>query len=457
MKPLSYAHKGDLTTGHVHHHLMRLSIPMLWSILAIISLQLIDTYFISMLGTTELAGISFTFPVTMLISHLVFGFNVAISSVVSRLIGEKRMDDVKRITLHGMGLALCASSVVALLCYIFLDPIFELMGADETTMPVVRAYMPLWLLGSAILAIPVNANSAMRAAGDSFWPSMTMLGMALINLALAPVLIFGLLGFPALGVMGAALATFIAQLITVFTGLYILISKKDLVALDGLHLDKFKDSCRRLLVIAVPAGITNTIGPVTNAIILAFLATYGSEAVAAFGVATRIEAFALLFVIALALGMAPIVGQNWGAGIHARAHEAIRISIMLNLVWSFAVAGFLGLCAHFIAREFSSNPDVIRYTTLFFSIVPFSYAFSNLVFGWSSAFNAMGRPARSFVMILCKSFVFTLPAVYIGHRFFGIAGIFTAIAVSNVAAGLLFHGLSRRAARGHERELEKAL
>lgn len=444
-KDLPYKNKGDLTTGPIPRHLVRLTLPMIWGILAVISVQLVDTYFIALLGTTELAGISFTFPVTMLISHLVFGMNVAISSVVSRMIGEKKADDAKRVTLHALMMALLVSGFVSLTCYTLLQPIFRLLGAQDTVMPVILEYMPLWLVASAILALPVSGNSAMRAAGDTFIPAVIMITLALINMILDPILIFGLLGAPALGVKGAAMATLTAYCIGAVMGLYALVFRKKLVPADGFHLRHFGDSVRRLAVIAVPAGITNTIMPITNAVIIALLAVHGEEVVAAFGVATRIEAFALLAVISLSLGMAPIVGQNWGAQKYERVHETINLSIGFNFAWSFMVALILGLFAQPIAGAFSDDPVVVKYTVLFFWIVPFSYAFSNLVFGWASAFNAMGMPQRAFVMITVKALVLLIPAVYTGSWIAGTTGIFVAIALANLAAGVIFHIVSWRA------------
>jgi Na+-driven multidrug efflux pump len=146
-KPLPYSHKGDLTTGPVQGHLIRMSLPMVWSILAVIGVQLTNTWFISRLGTLELAAISFTFPVTMVISHLVFGLNIALSSVIARLIGEKNFDDVRRVTLHGTLFGVTVALLVALITYAVLEPLFYILGADETLMPMIRDYMPLWLVG----------------------------------------------------------------------------------------------------------------------------------------------------------------------------------------------------------------------------------------------------------------------------------------------------------------------
>lgn len=458
MKDLPYKNKGNLIEGPVRDHLVRLSLPMVWALLAVISVQLVDTFFIAMLGIHELAGISFTFPVTMLISHLVFGLNVAMSSVVSRLIGEKRIDDAKRVTLHGVALAFTVSSIIALISYCLLDTVFYALGADENTMPVVRDYMPVWLIGSALLAIPVNGNSAVRATGDTYLPSLVMISIAFINLVLAPVMIFGLLGFPRLEVFGAALATLVSYMCGTVFGLYVLVVKKNFIPHDGLHLDKFKDSLKRLAVIAIPAGITNIIGPATSAIVVAILAMQGQAAVAAFGVVTRVEAFSLIFVIALALGMAPIVGQNWGAGLYGRVHEAIKLAIIFNFIWSFLMAVLFGLFAQEIGIMFSDDHEVIAYVTLFFWMVPVTYGFGNLVFGWSSAFNAMGEPQRAFYMIATKSLILTIPAVYIGSHFYGVPGVFMALALVNVISGVYFHASSWRAAmkREHEQMAQQA-
>lgn len=422
---------------------------MIWGILAIISVQLVDTYFIGLLGTQKLAAISFTFPVTMLLTHLIFGLNIALSSVVSRLIGEKNQEDVRRVVQHGVILAFITSVVFGGLTYTLLDPIFSLLGADAETLPIIRQYMPIWLIGFTLIAIPMNGNSAIRASGDATLPAMVMTLVSVINMILDPILIFGWFGLPALDVQGAALATTIAYIAGLGLGLYFLIIKKKLVALDGFHLDKVKDSLKRLGIIALPAGITNTIMPASSAVIVALLAAYGEEAVAAFGVASRIEAFAMLTIIALATGMAPVIGQNWGAKIYERVHQTINLSIKFNLYWSFGAALVLGLFAQTIAGWFSDDPLVIKYTALFFWIVPFSYAFGNLVFGWSSAFNAMGMPQRSFVMITAKA-ALMLIGVFIGRAYFGIVGIFVSLAIVNVASGSFFHWLSWRTCLSHE-------
>ncbi len=451
-KALPYSTRGNLTQGSVGGHLVRLTVPMIWGLFAVIFVQLVDTYFISMLDDTDiLAGISFTFPVTMGISHLLFGFNMALASVVSRLIGEGKRDDMRRVVLHGIFMAVVASAAVAFLTYIFLEPLFYMLGADDVTYQTVLDYMPLWLVASVVLAFPTKANSAIRSAGDTFVPAMVMSLIAVVNFVLDPLLIFGLAGFPEMGVKGAAMATLIAYVVGAVVALYIVIVRKKLMAIDALYLGAFKDSMKRLLVIAIPAGIANVIVPVSMAVITALMAGYGREAVAAFGVVGRVEALAMLVVIALSVSMAPIIGQNWGAQKFERVNQTILMALGFNLAWSVFVAVVLGVFARFIAGVFSDDPVVVHYAVLYFWIVPFSFGIGNMVFGWSSAFNAMGKPKKAFVMISVRALAMNIPAAYIGGMLYGVVGIMISIAVVNVVSGLLFHVLSWRSCRESEK------
>lgn len=432
--------KGDLTNGEVKHHLIRLTIPMIWGIAAIISFQLVDTYFIARLGTTELAAISFTFPVTYLLFSFSMGFGIAMSSVASRLIGEGRFEDTKRIATHGIIIAGILAAIITILGVASHDWVFSLLGASKEMTALIREYMLIWFAGNAFITIPLIGNAAIRATGDTFSPALIMCLAAGINVILDPLLIFGGFGIPALGMKGAALSTVFGNFCALIAGLYIMSAQKNLLLpLSELHLNEFKDSLKRLLVIALPVGFTNSIGPVISAAIVGFLSIYGDSAVAAYGIATRVEAFAFIILMALAIGMAPIVGQNWGAGKPARALEAIRHTISFNIVWSVSIALILMLMAAPIAGLFTEDEQITELTVMFFWLVPASYVFGNLVNGWCSVFNAIGKPQRSLAIIVLKMIVLTLPCVWIGSMTMGVYGIFLALAAVNTACGLSVH------------------
>jgi putative MATE family efflux protein len=430
----------DLKTGNIRDHLVRLTLPMIWGIAAIISFQLVDTYYVSLLGTRELAAMTFTFPVTFFVFSIIMGFGIAMSSVVSRLIGEGREEDVKRVTTHGLILAFGVGLVLAAVLYIFRDALFAAMGADAEMRPLIHDYMTIWFFGAPFMATPFVGNSAIRAAGSTLAPALIMVSVAVLNAALAPFLVFGLAGFPRMELQGAAIATVFSNAVAMAAGLYVLhFRKRMILPITHLHFDRFGDSCKRLLFIAIPAGLTSAVGPLVNTIIIGLLAGYGQEAVAAFGIALRVEAFAFILLMALAVGMSPIIGQNFGARNFDRVHETLRKAIGFSVLWCIGVAAILMTFAENIAGVFSDDPIVIYYAVMSFLIVAPSYLFNSLVNGWGSAFNAMGKPQMSVMMTVIKMLALLIPAVLIGAKIGGVMGIFWAISLVNIATGLGFH------------------
>lgn len=447
-----YTRHGNLVEGPLTGHLLRMAAPMTWGIFAIISFQLVDLFFIAQMGTKELAAVSFTLPVSMAIFSLLLGLAIGTSSVLSRKIGQEaagaaRHAAIVRMTTHGLALGLLTGCILMVLGLCFSDPLFRAMGASDDMMPIIRDYIHTWFAGAIFMTLPLIGNAALRATGNAMFPAITMTIASLVNAALSPVLIFGLLGAPEMGVKGAALATVLANAGAALAGLYMLGVRMRMISLHPFDAHLLWDSWRQLLMIGLPAGITNMVPAAINGIIIAMLAASGAEAVAAFGVVTRVEAFAFIVIMGLAGGMAPIIGQNWGARRFDRVDETLRKAFGFNIVWSLAVAVVLGMGGAAIAGLFSDSSEVVRIAALYFLIVPITYAAGNLVPGWASAFNAIGTPERAAAVIFIKNFLILLPACIMGEHFAGATGLFAAIAVTNVAAGLGLHAYGWRQCR----------
>ena len=440
----SASRHGDLTTGNLTSHLIRLSGPMTWGILMVVGFQLVDTYFVSLLGGEKLAAFTFTFPVTYFIFSFIMGFSIATSSVISRLIGENAQDIVRRVVSHAIILVIIASLILTALGLAGHDAIFSLLGASPDMMPMISNYMTLWFWGAVFVSAPMVANAAMRAAGDAMTPALIMTAAMVVNIVLDPIMIFGLFGFPRMELAGAALATVIANAGAFIMGAYVLYRQKKILCPKAcVSFHGFKDSAKRILTIALPVGVTNTVQPIVNSLIIALLAKTSIDAVTAFGIATRIEAFAFVILMGLAVGMGPILGQNFGSGKFDRVHGTVKKAINFNLIWSALIAVILALLASPIAKLFSDDPAVIEYSVLFFLAVPVSYAFSNLLGGWASTFNALGKPQKSFMMIAVKFIVLLIPALYIGYHLDDVRGVFIAISAINIITGIAFHFYSR--------------
>jgi len=416
-----------------------MTLPMIWGILAIISFQLVDAYYISRLGTSELAAISFTFPITYGIFSIFIGFGIATSSVISRMIGEKNTIDMKRVATHGLIIVFITSLIIALIGIPLINPLFSLIGATPEEINLIKDFMIPYFIGTFFVSMPIVGNAALRASGDAVAPAMIMTVAAITNAVINPFLIFGLYGVPRMEMTGAAIGTIFANFLAM-TACLILMHRRGLIDFIYLrNLFAFSDSAKRILMIALPVAITGLLPSLLGSVANHLLSKTGTEAVAAFGAATRLEAFLLVILMALSIGMGPIIGQNWGAGKIERVRETVKYAIWFSVIWSILIAVVISLAAPSIAKVFSSDAIVQNYFTLYLWIVPISYFLGHLVHGWGSALNAIGKPQISAAMIFIKIIILCIPAMWIGYQILEVTGVFVAIAVVNCITGSIYH------------------
>ena len=427
----------DLTEGSVRGHLVRLGMPMTIGIVAAMSVALIDTYFLGLLGTNELAAISFTFPVVFAITSLSIGLGAGTASVVSREIGRGDWERTKRTATDSLVLAVIIVAIVALIGWLTAEPLFRLLGADPEVLALTVAYMRIWYIGMPFLVVPMVANNIIRANGDAIVPSAIMVAVSVINAALDPFLIFGWWGLPAMGIEGAAWASVIARALTMVVAVGVVVFREKLVDLSIPRFDVLMASWRRILVVGVPAALGNAVNPVGIAVVTAIIATFGTQAVAGFGVATRVEAFASIPMLALSAAIGPIAGQNWGSGRQGRVASAVRQSFVFCAMWSIGAALVMFLLAEPIAGVFSDDEAVLDVAARYLAIVPISLGGYGVVTIAAGAYNALGKPLTGLSYYLVRTAMLYVPLAWIASHFAPSWGVFAAIAASNVVAGAL--------------------
>ncbi len=428
--------KAKLTEGSVALGLTKLTLPMIWGVFAVIGFSLADTYFVAQLGTKELAAMSFTFPVVTVLGSIAMGLGTGVASIIGRAIGEGDRYRVQRLTTDSLMLSLLIVGILALLGLTTINPLFTNLGAEAEVLSLVKDYMTIWYLGIVFLVVPLVGNSAIRASGNTAVPSLIMTVAAAVNVGLDPVLIFGWGPFPALGIKGAALATVMSRAATLVASLAFLHYRERLLVFALPSLKVMISNSRSVLSVGMPAAATNLISPISTGAITSLIAHYGSEAVASFGLASRVEAMALIVPLALTASIGPFVGQNWGAQKYGRVHKALRLSLLFCLGWGVMVAALLALGAPAIASWFDSDPEVVATTAAYLTIVPISYGALGVVFVFSSTFNALGKPLPSMIVTLSRLLLLYLPLAYLGSYLFGVPGIFASACLSNTAIGL---------------------
>ncbi|MBD3645992.1 MAG: MATE family efflux transporter, partial [Pseudomonadales bacterium] len=272
-----------------------------------------------------------------------------------------------------------------------------------------------------------------------------MVGGAILQMVFAPILIFGLAGIPSLGITGAAIAMVGSRFVLFLVTLYLLHAREQLLDFSNMSAARVMSSWRRILVVSIPATATNLIGPVSTAIIVSMLARFGQEAVAGFGIASRIEGLFVIPLFALSASIGPYVGQNWGASLYERANQAMILSFRYSVIWGLLVAAILFVFGAGIAAQFDDNTAVTEVATWYLTIVPISYGTWGMLMMASAIFNSLGRPVSSTIMSIVRMFVIYVPAAFLGQRLFGLEGIFMAACMANLVMGTAGFVWNRRA------------
>lgn len=441
--------RATLVEGPVGRHLRSLTIPMIWGIAAIMSLNIVDTWFVAQLGEQQLAAISFTFPVTMVLISLGIGLMAGTASVLSRVMGRGDITRVRRITTDATILATVLSIVVTIAGLGTMDTVFRAMGADDALLPLIEDYMAVWYLGFVFFLVPMVGFGAIRATGDSKLQSHIMVGVALLNLVLDPLLIFGLAGLPRLEMEGAALASVLARAAGLFAGYWALQWRKKLLTISVPTAAEFWRSNRAVLHVGLPAAGTNIIIPMAAAVVVAIVADFGSDAVAGYGAATRIEQITLVIYYAMSSMIGAFVGQNLGA------QKFDRIELAMVLCWKFCLwsgvvlAFALIVSGSSLVKLFGAGDAVNRVGGAYLLIVPLSFGLNGVVMVINAAFNGLGKPMPGVAISLTRMFALTVPLAYFGSLTWGVNGVFIGVAAANAMSGILAWWWFRRVLRRH--------
>ncbi len=432
------ASKKNLLTDPIGPTLTQMTKQVLVGMVMLMSFNLVDTFFIGLLGTDPLAAISFTFPVTFTIISLAIGLGIGTSAIVAKAQGSGETESAQE---DGLGALLLSFSLVIILAIVMFnltDAIFTAMGAGPKLLVLIHDYMDVWYIGAVFLMLPMVGNAILRANGDAKTPSMLMGGTGLINAILDPILIFGFGPIPAMGVQGAALASVIAWGIGLLIILYLLAVKHKLIVVKVIPLSEFMLISRRILKIGLPAAGANMLTPIAMAILTAMIAVHGNAAVAAFGVGTRIESIASMVVLALSMTLPPFLSQNFGANQWQRVNDAYKQCIKFVMVWQFGVYLLLVMVAGYIAYAFGKDdPAVMDVIKLFIYILPLGYGLQGIIILSNSSFNAIHKPLTALVLSIIRLFIFYLPFAWVGSYYYGLEGLFIGALIGNVFTAVI--------------------
>jgi putative MATE family efflux protein len=406
---------------------------MMMGVSSNILVSMLEIAFIGQLGTEEVAAVTFTFPLVMILNSIALGIGIGTSSVIARYVGSGKREEVKRLGIHALMLVGGSMAVLSLVGWVTIDPVFTALGATPQVMPLIHSYLDIYYPSVVLFTLTMVAGNVMRANGSATIPGVVMTLGAALHLVLAPFLIFGWLGIPRLELAGAAGAMALSRVATAAV-LLVYVARGGMVLLHNVT-ESFVDSCRSILYVGLPAMATQLIGPVSAAIVVRLLAGHGEVVVAGFGVATRVEAVAVMLLFALSGSIGPFIGQNWGANRPDRVQEGLQVTYKFCLGWGLIAALPLLLFGSTIASWVDQSPGVIDTAAFYLAVVPWSYGLWGTLMMSSASFNALGKPLPSTTLSFARMFVLYIPLALLMNRYYGHHGIFVATAISNCVMG----------------------
>ncbi|MBN1754743.1 MATE family efflux transporter [bacterium] len=429
--------KAILTDGPVGKILFSLTLPMIFGTVGMVIFNLVDTFYVGQLGTKQLAALSFTFPVVLVINSLALGLGIGASVMISRAIGEGNQHKVQRLTTDSLILALIIVAIFVAIGQLTINPVFRALGAEGEILEMVRRYMKVWYWGMLFVLVPMVGNNAIRACGDTRTPAMIMIVAAITNAILDPLFIFGIGPFPRLELEGAAITTVFSRAIIMLVSLYVLIYRYKMVTFSKPRFQEILDSWKGILYIGIPTAGTRISIPLAMGIVTSLIARYGPEAVAAFGVATRIEFFSLTISRSLSTVIGPFVGQNWGAREYSRILKGVRKSVQFSLIWGLVLFAILTLLAPQISAIFNKNENVISLISLYLSTVPLGFGLYGIVLISVSTLNVLHKPLQAAGLSILQMFALYIPLAYLGAHYMGLTGIFGGITIAYLISGTI--------------------
>ena len=415
--------------GSIMRHIWVMTSTSAIGLVGVFFVDLIDILFLSMLGSDDIiAGVGFAASISFFTVSLSIGITISMAALVSRMIGQRKVDQAKRYVVNVTVLALVLTGTMACIIWFNLPFLFRLLGADEGPLNVGVSYLQILLPSLPILAAGMAMSAALRAVGDARLSMLTTLIGGGVNAVLDPIFIFVL----SMGVEGAAIASVIARLVVLGIAFYGVTRKHKLMK-TFVYKD-FIEDFRPIFKIAGPAMLTNVATPIGNAIVIKAIAQFGGAYVAGFAIIGRISPVAFALVFALSGAIAPIIGQNFGALNFSRIRETLNNSLVFNAVYVTLVSILLYILQDPIITLFKLEGEAAELMRIFCTWIAITFIFNGVQFISNSVFNNLGKPMYATWFNVGKSTLGTLPFVYLGGQMAGAIGVL----IGQAAGGMIF-------------------
>ncbi|MBR5302458.1 MAG: MATE family efflux transporter [Clostridia bacterium] len=393
--------------------LWSMSLPMMASMLVLALYNIVDSMFVSRISENALTALSMAFPVQNLMVALSAGLGVGLNAVLSRALGAKDHENVKHAAANGLFLLMiCAVSfmVVGATC---MRVYFEAQTDIAEIVDSGVMYTSIVTIGSQGLFMGIFFERLLQSTGRTIYTMICQMTGAVINMVFDPILIFGLFGFPKMGVAGAALATILGQWIGAVMGFYFCRTRNPEVHLTLRGFKPHGAMIRRILTIGVPSVIMQSIGSVMTFLMNQILIAFSATAVAVFGVYFKLQSFVFMPIFGMNNGTVPIVAYNYGARKPERMNQAIRYSVTAAITIMIVGCTVFHVAAEQLLSIFDASEEMLRIGVPALKIISLSFPLAGFCIGVGTVFQALGYSIYSMIISIIRQLAVLIPSAYI--------------------------------------------
>ena len=429
--------ENRMGTEHIPSLLLKMALPMMLSMLVQALYNVVDSIFVAKISEDALTALSVAFPLQNLMIAFAVGLGVGINSLLSRALGEKDRQKADAAAGNGLFLELCAALLFVFIGFV-LGPAFV---RSQTSSAVIAdhgiTYVRICIGMGAFCFIAIFYERMLQATGKTHLAMIGQLVGALINIVFDPILIFGLLGFPKLGVAGAAIATVFGQFCGAMVSLAIHQKKNReiRITLSGLRPRCF--TVRTILSVGIPSIIMGSIGSVMTYCVNRILDGFSSTAVAVFGVYFKLQSFFFMPVFGLNNAMVPLIAYNYGARRPARMKQTVRWAVIYAC--SIMAVGLLlmQLMPDVFLRLFDASDDMLRIGVPALRTISLAFVGAGYAIVLSSTFQALGKGLYSMFVSIARQLVVLVPAAWLLSRTGQLSAVWWAFPIAEIMSALV--------------------
>jgi putative MATE family efflux protein len=427
----------QIQSGPILPTLLKLSGPAIVAFLFHTTFNFVDRFFVYRLGEVEGGALVMAFTVQSVLIGIGSGTGIGASSLIARFIGAGKKEQANNAAEHSLVIIIAFSLITTVFGPLLTRPLFTLLGASQQMLPYILGYINIILYGSLFQFFAMIGNGILRGEGNTVKPMQVMVLGTLVNIALDPLLIFGIGPFPALGVQGAALATVIGRGVSCILLAASLFGKKNLVVLNMRAFRYQRAIIRGIFAVGGPTIVGQLSNSLGLFLLFFLLKPYGDMAKSAFGLGFTYQQVAILPIIGIAQGTLTMTGQNFGAGRIGRVKSIVEKSLLFCMGVMSALALVMIMGREAFIRIFSDVGEVIRIGRMMLMIFALGFPFLAARLILASFFQGLGKGFAAFVINFSYILLFAMPMALLLSRLFGLQGLWMGIVSGNLLSSIL--------------------